>query len=262
MLPALFWRFCCRSSATKQVPVIAVAAAATVAGTLAISATSGILLGMLAGALTQVSQEMSWELLTGRVDGGVANWCFRALPIMARAGRATAGGWLGRFLASTGPAAIGTLFVAAILPSLTLDLRLLLPVHHRNGGSLTLWLPEIGGAGHAGGRAGAWTDGLADRLKQSYAPQPHARPWSNRRRATPIARDQPSKVVHVIYLAREAGVGDAELHAFINGLNDDEKSQLTAVARVGRTARFRAGGFRRSRGHRHRRGQRHRQQIT
>ena len=46
----------------------------------------------------------------------------------------------------------------------------------------------------------------------------------------------PSKVVHVIYLAREAGVGDAELHAFINGLNDDEKSQLTAVAWVGRGA--------------------------
>jgi hypothetical protein len=46
----------------------------------------------------------------------------------------------------------------------------------------------------------------------------------------------PQKVVHVIYLAREAGVGDAELHAFIGGLNDDEKAQLTAVAWVGRGA--------------------------
>jgi hypothetical protein len=46
----------------------------------------------------------------------------------------------------------------------------------------------------------------------------------------------PRKVVHVIYLAREAGVGDAELYAFINGLNDDEKPQLTAVAWVGRGA--------------------------
>jgi hypothetical protein len=36
----------------RQVPVIAVAALATVAGSLAISATSGILLGMLAGAIT------------------------------------------------------------------------------------------------------------------------------------------------------------------------------------------------------------------
>ena len=46
----------------------------------------------------------------------------------------------------------------------------------------------------------------------------------------------PQKVVHVIYLAREAGVGDAELRAFIGGLNDDEKAQLTAVAWVGRGA--------------------------
>ena len=46
----------------------------------------------------------------------------------------------------------------------------------------------------------------------------------------------PQKVVHVIYLAREAAVGSAELHAFIDALNDDEKSQLTAVAWVGRGA--------------------------
>jgi hypothetical protein len=37
--------------ARRQLPVIAVAALATVAGTLALGATSGILLGMLAGAL-------------------------------------------------------------------------------------------------------------------------------------------------------------------------------------------------------------------
>ncbi len=46
----------------------------------------------------------------------------------------------------------------------------------------------------------------------------------------------PQKVVHVIYLAREAGAGDAELRAFIDGLNDDEKAQMTAVAWVGRGA--------------------------
>ncbi len=46
----------------------------------------------------------------------------------------------------------------------------------------------------------------------------------------------PQKVVHVIYLSRESGVGDAELHAFIDALNDDEKAQLTAVAWVGRGA--------------------------
>jgi hypothetical protein len=71
---------------------------------------------------------MSWELLAVACMAGVANWCFRALPILARTGRATAGGWMGRFLSSTGPAAIGTLFFAAILPSLSPDLARLLPV--------------------------------------------------------------------------------------------------------------------------------------
>lgn len=71
---------------------------------------------------------MSWELLTVALMAGAANWAFRALPILARMERMAAGGWLGRFLASTGPAAIGTLFVAAILPSLTSDLARLLPV--------------------------------------------------------------------------------------------------------------------------------------
>lgn len=46
----------------------------------------------------------------------------------------------------------------------------------------------------------------------------------------------PQKVVHVIYLAREAGIGDAELHAFIDALNEDEKAHLTAIAWVGRGA--------------------------
>ena len=46
----------------------------------------------------------------------------------------------------------------------------------------------------------------------------------------------PQKVVHVIFLAREGHVGKAELHAFIDDLNDDEKAQLTAVAWVGRGA--------------------------
>jgi Protein of unknown function (DUF3775) len=46
----------------------------------------------------------------------------------------------------------------------------------------------------------------------------------------------PQKVVHVIYLAREEAAGHAELHAFITGLNDDEKAELTAIAWVGRGA--------------------------
>jgi hypothetical protein len=46
----------------------------------------------------------------------------------------------------------------------------------------------------------------------------------------------PSKVVHVIFLAREETAGEAELHAFIAGLNVEEKAHLTALAWVGRGA--------------------------
>jgi hypothetical protein len=46
----------------------------------------------------------------------------------------------------------------------------------------------------------------------------------------------PRIVVHVIFLAREGTPGSGELHDFIDGLNDDEKAQLTALAWVGRGA--------------------------
>lgn len=52
MLPALFLALLLSILNRRQLPVIVVAALATVAGTLAISATSGILLGMLAGAIS------------------------------------------------------------------------------------------------------------------------------------------------------------------------------------------------------------------
>lgn len=44
------------------------------------------------------------------------------------------------------------------------------------------------------------------------------------------------KVVHVLFLAREGDAGSAELTAFIDALNDDEKAHLTAIAWVGRGA--------------------------
>jgi hypothetical protein len=53
---------------------------------------------------------------------------------------------------------------------------------------------------------------------------------------TAMLEISPQKVVHVIFLARELAAGTAELHAFIDALNDDEKAQLTAVAWVGRGA--------------------------
>jgi Protein of unknown function (DUF3775) len=46
----------------------------------------------------------------------------------------------------------------------------------------------------------------------------------------------PATVVQVIFLAREGPAGAAELHAFIGGLNDDDKAELTAVAWIGRGA--------------------------
>ncbi|WP_323007876.1 DUF3775 domain-containing protein [Pseudorhodobacter sp.] len=43
-----------------------------------------------------------------------------------------------------------------------------------------------------------------------------------------------SKVVQVIFQAREGHVAAAELSAFIENLNEDEQAHLTAIAWVGR----------------------------
>jgi hypothetical protein len=71
---------------------------------------------------------MNIELLTVALMAGAANWAFRVLPTLARTDRLTPGGWLERFLAATGPAAIGTLFVASVLPMLSTEVSALLPV--------------------------------------------------------------------------------------------------------------------------------------
>ena len=44
------------------------------------------------------------------------------------------------------------------------------------------------------------------------------------------------KVVQVLFLAREGDTGAAEMKAFVDALNDDEKAHLTAIAWVGRGA--------------------------
>ena len=82
---------------------------------------------------------MNTDLLIVAVLAGVANWAFRALPIMARTDRLAAGGWLERFFSATGPAAIATLFVAAILPSLVPDAARLLPVILGTLAVLAVW---------------------------------------------------------------------------------------------------------------------------
>ena len=52
----------------------------------------------------------------------------------------------------------------------------------------------------------------------------------------------PSKVVQIIFLAREEGRADTELAGFIENLNDDEKAHLTAIAWVGRGT-YEAGDY-------------------
>ena len=46
----------------------------------------------------------------------------------------------------------------------------------------------------------------------------------------------PSKAVQVVFLSREGPAGSAQLYAFIDGLNDEEKAHLTAIAWIGRGA--------------------------
>jgi branched-subunit amino acid transport protein len=70
---------------------------------------------------------MNPELLAVALVTGAATWAFRVLPTLARTDRLRPGGRLERFLAATGPAAIATLFVAAILPMVSPDPSALLP---------------------------------------------------------------------------------------------------------------------------------------
>jgi hypothetical protein len=45
-----------------------------------------------------------------------------------------------------------------------------------------------------------------------------------------------AKVVHIIFQSREGDMADEELEAFIEGLNEDEKTSLVALAWIGRGA--------------------------
>ena len=59
---------------------------------------------------------MSVHLLIMALCVGLATWAFRYGPTRIDLSSLPQEGWLARFLASTGPAAIATLFVASILP--------------------------------------------------------------------------------------------------------------------------------------------------
>lgn len=60
---------------------------------------------------------MTGELILLAVLVGGANWAFRVLPILMMRPGGRPGGALARFLAASGPAALATLVVAALLPA-------------------------------------------------------------------------------------------------------------------------------------------------
>lgn len=61
---------------------------------------------------------MNTNLVLIALMAGVATWGFRVLPILLMRGDLKPRGLFARFLATTGPAAIATLFVASILPQI------------------------------------------------------------------------------------------------------------------------------------------------
>jgi branched-subunit amino acid transport protein len=110
---------------------------------------------------------MNTELLVVALLAGAANWAFRVLPTLARTDRLALGGWLERFLAATGPAAIGTLFVASILPMLSFTLAPLLPV--LTGTAAVLAVYRLNRSVVAATLAGAFAHGLTVWLASALA---------------------------------------------------------------------------------------------
>lgn len=71
---------------------------------------------------------MRGDLLTLALIVGACTWAFRYFPTRADLSGVPANGWLSRFLAATGPAAIATLFVASMLPMFSVQLAGLGPL--------------------------------------------------------------------------------------------------------------------------------------
>ena len=59
---------------------------------------------------------MRAEILTLALIVGAFTWAFRFFPLRVDLSAMPQDGWLSRFLAATGPAAIATLFTASALP--------------------------------------------------------------------------------------------------------------------------------------------------
>ena len=71
---------------------------------------------------------MNSALILIAILAGAANWAFRALPTLLLRREPRADGLAARFLASTGPAAIATLFVASVLPQVWPEPRDIIPM--------------------------------------------------------------------------------------------------------------------------------------
>lgn len=102
---------------------------------------------------------MSTDLLLVALMAGLANWCFRALPILLMRGEAKPGGIFAAFLASTGPAAIATLVVASLLPQLWPEQKDPLPLAAGVVVTILVFLPKRSVV--AATLAGAFACGLA-----------------------------------------------------------------------------------------------------
>lgn len=104
---------------------------------------------------------MNPDLVILALMAGAANWAFRALPVLLMKREARPGGVAARFLASTGPAAIATLFVASVLPQLWPVPRDLWPLAAGVAATVLAFLPRrsvVAGtlAGAAGYAAAFW----------------------------------------------------------------------------------------------------------
>lgn len=107
---------------------------------------------------------MNVDLAIMALMAGAANWAFRALPVILMRREARPGGMAARFLASTGPAAIATLFVASVLPQLWPAPRDLLPLAAGVAATVLAFLPRrsvVAGTlcGAAGYAAAFWALG-------------------------------------------------------------------------------------------------------
>lgn len=85
---------------------------------------------------------MNTDLLLMAALAGLANWAFRALPTILLRQEPKPGGVFAGFLASTGPAAIATLFVASGMGMISPAAKDLVPFAVGTLGTVLAFLPK------------------------------------------------------------------------------------------------------------------------